>query len=184
MGDYSENTQATPRERMKLSSIDVDPIETIEVFRNPTELGFGFTVNWQRMQVPGLPHEPKHYINTSNPVIPLELFYNASRPGEIDDIMDKERFFEALAYPIEGGGMPRVLVQWPRTLAMIMSVNSVQVDMIEFARNMRPKVLRARIELEEITDGPGRTYQEIRQFGWARAGSFSARTPFIRGDIV
>lgn len=181
---YDENTQTTPQERMRLSSIDVDPIETIDVYRNPTELSFGIDVNWQRMQIPGLAHEPKHYICTSNFKLPLELFCVATKPGDIDEIMDKQRFFEALAYPIEGGGMPRVLIQWPRTLAIIATVNSVYTEILEFTRTMRPRVLRVRIEAEEISDGPGRTYQEVRQFGWARAGSFAAREPFIRGDTI
>lgn len=180
---YSENTQSTPRQRLRISVLDVDPIETIEVYRNPTGFSVGVDVNWARMQVPGLPHEPKHYVGTSNPAIPFEFFYAASKPFEIDEMFDKQRLFDALAYPIEGGSMPRVLIQWPKTLTMICTLNSISTEFIEFARDGRPKVMAVRCELEEISDGAGRTYQEVRQFGWARAGSFSVRERFILGDV-
>lgn len=181
---FEDATSNVPRQRLRVSSLDVDPIETVEVWRNPTEFTTNVSVNWSRIQIPGLPHEPKHYIGTTNPVVPIELFYIARRPGDIDEMIGVQRFFDALAYPIEGGSMPRVLIAWPRTLALICTVNGVQTDFIQFARDGRPRVMRARVEFEEIQDGPGRTYQEIRELGWSRAGSREGRAFFIRGDAT
>lgn len=184
MSSLSDNASARskPLARLQISSIDLDPIETVEVFRNPTSFTSGVRVNWHRFQIPGLSHEPKHYVNTSNPVIPIELFYRAIRPGEAEIIADKIRFFDSLAYPIEAGSMPRVLVKWPKIVGLIMTVNSVDTSYTRFARDGRAIEATQRVEFEEIRDSSLVTNQEVRRFGLARAGTLAGREFFLQGS--
>lgn len=129
--------------------------ETVTVQFNPTEFEHLVEVNWQRFTVPGLSHQPKHYVGTSNPTFPMELFYRATTNNQLKEIHDKIRFFESLAYPVSadtvaGGGPPRVLFRWPQMVAVVCTLNSLGQRFMIFTPRGKARVLRVRVEFEEI----------------------------------
>lgn len=179
---YEEAIRAAP-ERMSVTNLVT--LELCPAMFNPTEFEHNLEVNWQRFTVPGLSHQPKHYINTNNPVFPFELFYRATTTNQLAEIQDKMRFFESLAYPISadrvsGGGPPRVLFQWPQTLALVCTLNSLSQRFQLFTLKGRVRVLRVRVELEEIRS-IRLLSEDVRRFGLFRAqgqGAPKTSSPF------
>jgi hypothetical protein len=159
--------------------------EDVPVMFNPTEIETAVEVGWQRFTVPGLSHQPKHYVNTSNTTIPLALFYRATTLAELDQMRDKRNFFESLAYPVESdqvvsGGPPRFLFIWPKHIALICTMNSVRQRDIAFTREGRPRIAQVNIEIEEIRN-VRLLSSDVRRFGHVRAGSRAARESFLGG---
>lgn len=172
-------------ERMTVSNLVT--LETIEVMFNPTEWSVAFDVNWQRFTVPGLSHQPKHYVNTNNAVIPLDLYYRAHTSAQLDEMRDKMQFFESLGYPVASdqvvsGGPPRILFRWPKVATMICTLNSYAQNFVQFVRLGRVRIARTRVEIEEIRDRRLLS-DEVRRFGLVRAGSQSAPERFFAGDL-
>lgn len=161
--------------------------EDVPVMFNPTELETAVEVGWQRFTIPGLSHQPKHYVNTSNTTIPLTLFYRALTLAQLDEMRDKRNFFESLAYPVASdqvvsGGPPRFLFIWPQHIALICTMNSIRQRDIIFTRSGRPRVARVRIEIEEIRN-VRLLSSDVRRFGHIRAGSRENREKFFSGDV-
>jgi len=159
--------------------------EVVPVMFNPTEIETAIEVGWQRFTVPGLSHQPKHYVNTSNLSIPLSLFYRAVTLAQLDEMRDKRNFFESLAYPVASdqvvsGGPPRFLFIWPKHIALICTMNSVRQRDIAFTREGRPRIAQVNIEIEEIRNVRLLSF-DVRRFGHIRAGSRSAREFFQGG---
>ncbi len=162
-------------------------LEDVSVQFNPTELEHGLEVVWQRFTIPGLSHQPKHYVNTSNAVFPMNLYYRAHTLAQLDEMRDKRNFFESLAYPVASdqvvsGGPPRFLFIWPRHIALICTMNSLRQRDIVFTRKGRPRIARVQIEIEEIRSVPLMS-SDVRRFGLVRAGSLSSRKRFFVGKI-
>lgn len=158
-------------ERMTVTNLATQ--ETVTVQFNPTEFEHVLEVNWQRFTVPGLSHQPKHYINTNNPTFPIELFYRAVTQQQLTEIHDRIKFFESLCYPVASdtvasGGPPRVLFRWPQMIAIVATVNSLGQRFMIFTPRGKARVLRVRIEFEEIRS-VRLLSDEVRQFGLFRA---------------
>lgn len=182
---YDEAMQLTPAARMKVANLVT--LEDVEVMFNPTEWEHLIELNWQRFTVPGLSHQPKHYVNTNNATFPMEFFYRATTLKQLDEMRDKMRFFESLCYPVAAqtvvsGGPPRVLFRWPKTAAIIATINSLSQRFVLFTREGRPRVARVRIEFEEIRS-IRLLSDDVRRFGLVRAGSTSTRERFDKGEI-
>lgn len=150
--------------------------ETQEVFFNPTELQKQLSVNWTRQRVPGLPHEPLQYQNTSNLQVTLELYCQATDRAEDADLIDDfERFLMSLCYPsasadsIATGAPPRVLVVWPNVMSFQAVVaGNVQFRHTQFATDGRSLRYTATLPLEEIRDFR-LTSEDVRRQGTRRA---------------
>ncbi len=161
--------------------------EDVPVMFNPTELEHSIEVGWQRFTVPGLSHQPKHYVNTSNATLPMTLYYRAQTLAELDEMRDKRNFFESLAYPVASdqvvsGGPPRFLFIWPQHIALICTMNSLSQRDVMFARSGRPRITRVRIEIEEIRS-VRLLSSDVRRFGLIRAGTRRTREKFFSGDV-
>lgn len=161
--------------------------EDVSVQFNPTEIEHAVEVGWQRFTVPGLSHQPKHYVNTSNATLPLALFYRAVTLDQLDEMRDKRNFFESLAYPVASdqvvsGGPPRFLFIWPQHIALICTLNSLRQRDIAFTRSGRPRIAQVNIEIEEIRN-VRLLSSDVRRFGLVRAGSREVRERFFSGDV-
>ena len=161
--------------------------EDVPVQFNPTELEHQIDLTWQRFTIPGLSHQPKHYVSTSNAKFPLTLFYRAHTLAQLDEMRDKRNFFESLCYPVASdqvvsGGPPRFLFIWPQHIALICTMNSLSQRDILFTRSGRPRVAQVRIEIEEIRK-VRLLSSDVRRFGLIRAGSQQTRERFFSGDV-
>jgi hypothetical protein len=150
---YEEAMQSRATAKMKVA--DLVTQEVVPVMFNPTEWEHGVRVNWHRFQIPGLSHQPKHYIGTENAKFSMELFYRATTLAELNEMDDKMRFFESLGYPVEAddvasGGPPRALFVWPKVASLVVTLNDLTTNFIMFTREGRPRVARVRVEIEEI----------------------------------
>lgn len=182
---YLEALERVPGFKARIANLVT--LEDVPVQFNPTELEHGVEVAWQRFTVPGLSHQPKHYVNTSNAVFPLSLYYRAHSLAELDEMRDKRNFFESLAYPVASdqvvsGGPPRFLFIWPQHIAIVCTLNSIRQRDIIFTRSGRPRVAQVSVEIEEIRS-IRLLSSDVRRFGLIRAGSRSNRELFFSGDI-
>lgn len=167
------NTFALP-ERMSIASLQTG--ESMTVFFNPAELKKGFSVKWNRLEVPGLPHEPLQYKGTSNLKIPLTLVAHAfdGRPNARVELEDFERFLMSLGYPADGassvatGAPPTCLVIWPRVLSMRAKlVDDVSMSHVQFAPEGGALRLAASVTFEEHRTNR-LTSEDVRLYGTRR----------------
>lgn len=167
--------------RMSLSNLSVDPIKTVIAWANPEKWSATIQVQWARHVIPGLSHQPKHYVSTANAVIPLEMFHATHQAGDKTSLQEFERWYESLAYPLENGSMPIVLFRWPRLAAVPCTVNTVTTSFEMFAADGAPRLMNVSLELETINSGAPQTYESVQATGWVRAGTSSTRRDFLNG---
>jgi len=125
-----------PRVRL----MNLETAEDMELLLNPGEFTEQVSVDWNRLDVPGLPHKVLQYAGSSNASLRLELamdrFVASERSGEPNpDIIDFRNFILSLTAPGEqaagvvGGRPPRVLFVWP---AELVTLECVVVGTVEF----------------------------------------------------
>lgn len=127
---------------------------------NPAEFTESINVNYAKLQVPGLSHTRKHYINTDDVKFDLELFYHCldgSGPEGLNAILEDRKFLYALTHPwrsdsIKRGGAPRVLFIWPTFISLSCVITSLSFTYTMFNKQGRPVAYKAKIGLEEIRD--------------------------------
>ena len=156
-----------------MSSLDSDPpkgslinLTTGDEFQfqfNPATLEEAFEAKFNRKQINGLSHEPMSYKNTSNNVIPLELYMSqlmqdvkAGHAGSRPYIAtERKRWLQSLVYPAESPdygyvGPPKVLFIWPRMVRIIGRVTKVGFVHRAFSnRTLATTQLVARLSIEE-----------------------------------
>ena len=127
---------------------------------NPPEFTESVAVNYARMQVPGLSHTRKHFVNTDDVKFDFELFYHCidgGGPDSLQAILDDRKFLYALTHPwradtIKRGGPPRVLFIWPTFISLSCVVTSLSFTYTTFNKQGRPIAYKAKLTLEEIRD--------------------------------
>jgi hypothetical protein len=91
---------------------------------NPPTLTRSLKANWARLTVPGLSHQPLHFVNTGNTNLPAVEFQMDRGADPSFDVMDFFAFMRSLLLPPEpAGGVPqtsppRVLFVWPKVLSL------------------------------------------------------------------
>ena len=85
--------------------VNVSTAESIDCLFNPTQVVEKLQVNWNRLAVPGLSHEPMQFKNTSNRQLSgvefyLDRLFAGEQPGDIN-IRDFRAFLRALTVPIK-----------------------------------------------------------------------------------
>lgn len=146
--------------------------ETQSCLFNPTQFIERVAVNWTRLAVLGLSHQPLQYQGTGNRQLPsmefyLDKFFAAAAPGD-RDIDDFRSFLRALTVPptpVVGTptAPPRTLFLWPRVLTMETVLADLEFGYRQFAVDASVLVYVATVTFEEILDV--RVTSEMRRSG-------------------
>ena len=126
---------------------------------NPEQLQESIGVNYAKLQVPGLSHTRKHFINTDDVKFDFELWYHAVG-GSAEDlaaILEDRKFLYALTHPwradgINRGGPPRVLFIWPTFISLTCVVTGLSFTYTQFSKTGAPVAWKCKVTLEEIRD--------------------------------
>src|SRR4051794_18296147 len=87
--------------RMSLANLSTG--ESIDAQFNPSDLEESLEVNWARLVVPGLSHQPLQYVHTGNDKFTPELYFDAHDPTtDLERIQHVRRFLQSLCYPRRG----------------------------------------------------------------------------------
>lgn len=130
---------------------------------NPETFTETIGVNYASMQVPGLSHTRKHFINTEDVKFEFELFFTCLddvSPSSVAAIADMDlnrKFLYALTHPwrsdgIRRGGPPRVIFIWPTFITLNCVVRMLAFTYLNFNRYGTPTAFKAKVSLEEIRD--------------------------------
>jgi hypothetical protein len=127
---------------------------------NPAEFEEKLGATYADLQVPGLSHKVKHFINTENTAYSFELFYHCldgSGAAGLKAILDDRKFLHALVHPwrsdgIKRGGAPRTLFIWPKLISLTCIVKTLTFKYTMFNQEGSPVAYTAKVELEEIRD--------------------------------
>lgn len=130
---------------------------------NPQAFDEKWEAKYNRIQINGLSHERLSYKNTSNDVIPLELYLSQlaqdTQSGEGGSrpcvATEQKRWLQSLVFPAESPdygyvGPPRILFIWPRMVRLIGRI--IRVSFLHRAFSNRTLVttqIVARLEFEE-----------------------------------
>jgi hypothetical protein len=143
----------------RMSIANVSSGESIEAQFNPTELEEALEVNWARLTVPGLSHQPLQFVNTGNTKFTLELQFEAQNATtDVERNLRARRFLQSLCYPrrgaanVAGGGPPRVLFVWPTFVSLTCVIASLSFKYSRFNLAGTPIHFTAKVALEEIRD--------------------------------
>ncbi len=146
----------------RCSLVNVTTAESIDCLFNPAQLSEKVQVNWSRLTVPGLSHQPLQYQSTGNRQLSsvefyLDKFYASELPGDVD-ILDFRGFLRALTVPpkaMEGVPAtcpPRTLVVWPGVLTIETVLTDLEFQYKQFALDGSVLVYTATVSFEEILD--------------------------------
>ena len=103
--------------------VNLTSFEQMKCQFNPTTLQRSITVNWNRLVVPGLSHEPMQYSHTGNESLGTVEFRFDQVADRGYDVRGFEGFVRALTVPpepldgITQAYPPRCLFVWPGTLS-------------------------------------------------------------------
>lgn len=174
----------TPSQRVSLTNLSNG--EGYFAQFNPSQLEEQISVNYNRIAVPGLSHQPMQYTSTSNYTFDLVLFLRGKGSGI--DFTNKQkdkkvvgllgvqtfrRFLQSLCYPVQsttvgGGGPPRVLVVWPNVLSLVCVVTGLKINSSRFNTTMAATEYIATVGFEEIRD-TRLSMSEVRDLGSERS---------------
>ena len=152
--------------------LNVESGESLDCLFNPTQLSEKLQVNWNRLVVPGLSHQVLQFQSTTNRQLSgvefyLDRFFAVEQPGDVN-ILDFRAFLRALTVPPQGTegvaatAPPRVLVLWPRVVAVECIVASVEFQYKQLAVDGTVLVYTATVSFEEILDTRV-TSEELRE---------------------
>lgn len=142
--------------------VNVASGESMECLFNPSQLNEKLQVNWNRLVVPGLSHQPLQFQSTSNRQLTgvefyLDRFFASEQPAA-PDILQFRGFLRALTVPPRGAegvaatAPPRALVIWPGVITAECVVASVEFQYQRFGADGSLLVYTATTTFEEILD--------------------------------
>lgn len=144
------------------SLINLSTNERYDFLFNPQSFDEKFEAKYDRTQIIGLSHERLSYKNTSNNVVPLELYLSqlaqdqrTGTAGSSPTIMSQKAWLQSLVYPASSQdfgyvGPPQVLFVWPGSARMIGRITKVSFLHRAFSnRNLHSTQIVAKIEFEE-----------------------------------
>jgi hypothetical protein len=161
----------------RMSIANVSTGDSVDAQFNPTELEETLEVNWARLTVPGLSHQPLQFVNTGNTKMSFELHFEAQDPTtSLDQLLRDRRFLQSLCYPRRGastvaaGTPPRALFIWPNMVSLTCVVTALSFRYTRFNLEGTPIEFACRVSLEEIRDV--RLFSEdVLNDGTQRSGS-------------
>ena len=159
--DRTLNVPTLPAlQRLKL--IDAtEPLNKLDALFNPSSLSLAIDATAGRLNPVGSSHPVKQYAYTNEAKFSLELYwstYHVYHRG-LQNIQMEPR--EALAwlasfcYPRQQGIAPApLLVVWPNTLTMLVTVDSWKGDYLRWDADGVPRIARALLDVSELRQSP------------------------------
>ena len=160
MSNYNLKTQTSGLKTSRpprCSLVNISTGESIDCLFNPENLVETVSVNWNRLNVPGLSHQVLQYQSSGNRKITsldfyLDRFFASRQPGS-PDILTFRSFLRALTVPMQGEmAPPRTLFVWPKVLSIETVLTELEFQYQQFASDASVLVYTARCELESILD--------------------------------
>lgn len=147
----------------RVSMVNLATGDEFEFLFNPQTFDEKLEAKFNRTVVNGLSHERLSYINTSNNVIPLELYMSqmaqdhlTGRAGSRPYIAtEAKRWLQSLVYPVEDQdygytGPPQVLFVWPTMARLIGRVTKVEFTHRAFSpRTLAAHQMICKLSVEE-----------------------------------
>jgi len=129
--------------------------EALQCLFNPTQLSEKVQVNWSRLSVIGLDHQPLHYQGTGNrQVSSLEFYVDkffASEGHGDPDILAFRNFLRAFTRPAETElEPPHALIVWPGVLTLEGVVTELEFQYRQFGSDGNVLVYAAVCGFEEV----------------------------------
>lgn len=144
------------------SLVNLTTQEEYEFQFNPQSLDETVEAKYDRANIIGLSHERLSYKNTTNNVIPLELYLSqlvqdrwGNRPGSEPTILAQKAWLQSLVYPASSQdfgyvGPPQVLLVWPGVIRTVGRVTKANFLHRAFSnRNLHSIQIVAKLEFEE-----------------------------------
>lgn len=131
------------------------------------------SANYNRLQVPGMSHEILQFTNTSNLVIRLAFFFNATTLAQAEDILASRNFLLSSLVPrisrrgFPGAAPPEILLNWPNTYLIAVRVMSVSTELRRFRFDGRPITFTSDVTFEE-SRAARITADEVAELGTIR----------------
>jgi hypothetical protein len=151
-------TQATAQPA-RCSLVNVSTGEAMECWLNPSQATEKVQVNWNRLAVPGLPHQVLQYQSTGNRQLPGVEFYLdrliETEPRDDRDILAFRAFLLSLTVPpasTPGVAPPRTLVIWPKVMTIEAVLTEVEFHYRRFALDGSVLLYTATASFEQILD--------------------------------
>ena len=137
--------------------VNVDSGESMECLFNPGQLSEKWQVQWNRLVVPGLSHQPLQFQSTGNRQLTslefyLDRFFAAENPSA-PDILQFREFLGALTVPTGSDGLsapPRTLLIWPGFVTVEGVLTEVEFQYRQFALDGSVLVYTATCSLEVV----------------------------------
>lgn len=147
----------------RVSLVNLATGDEFEFLFNPQTFDEKLEAKFNRTVVNGLSHERLSYINTSNNVIPLELYMSQLAQDHLTGqagsrpyiATERKRWLQSLVYPVEDQdygytGPPQVLFVWPRMARLIGRVTKVEFTHRAFSvRTLAAHQMIAKLSIEE-----------------------------------
>ena len=139
--------------------VNVDSGESMECLFNPAQLSEKWQVQWNRLVVPGLSHQPLQFQGTGNRQLTnlefyLDRFFAAEQPSA-PDILGFRDFLGILTVPTNRDGPsapPRTLLIWPGFITVEGVLTEVEFQYRQFALDGSVLVYTANCNLEVLSE--------------------------------
>lgn len=128
---------------------------------NPEQLESNFGVTYADLQVPGLSHKRRHFINSENAGFNFDLQYRAigTNQDQVTAIQTDKKWFQSLTKPhraanflIGRGGAPRVLFIWPEYISLVCTIESLKIVDTQFRSTGMPVAFTMSVAMKEVGD--------------------------------
>ena len=151
--------------RMEIANLRTG--EVVSAQFNPEELKETLQVNYERLEILGMSHQPLQYKNTGNLQIAFDLGFDAlsSRNVELSgtavgggDPHLMRRYLLSLCYPprgpqdVLGGGPPTLLFMWPHIWTVHCKMTKLDITHKRFALSGIPTLFVATVTIEQISE--------------------------------
>ncbi len=154
--------QRTTARPPRCALVNVTTGEAMECLFNPAQLTEKVSVNYSRLQVLGLSHQPLQFQSTGNRTFPgvdfyLDRSFAQAQPGS-PEILEFRAFLHALTVPpsategVVATSPPRTLIIWPGLLTVEAVLTEVEFKYQQLATDGTVLIYTATVGFEEILD--------------------------------
>lgn len=173
-----------------LHFVNLQTNESVSVQFNPGKIKIGSPVKWKEFIVPGMSHQPLHYLYTGNVHMQFKLRFIAhAEDGDtgIKKNLDTMYYLESLKYPKRGAttitdaGPPRVLVVWPNFLSLTCVIKKLDHEITRFNLDGIPIDFESKLDIMAIRD-MRLTGEDVRRNGFTQSPGTSSSNSSSSGS--
>jgi hypothetical protein len=152
----------------------------------PAALEAALEVEYARITVPGLSHQPLQFVRTGNLVYTMELYFRATTPDELASLKIAEKFLHSACYPrgdassVATGAPARLMFVWPHLVTITAVITGLGFNYSRFSTECHATAFTVRLTLEEILD-VRLLAEQVWQLG-TRRGSNDGLWQMVHGD--